>query len=303
MKVLIVTGGTSSERPVSLNSAKQVKKGLEDSGHQAKLFDLKKGQQELKKQVKNFDVIFPVLHGAEGEGGDLQKFLLSLKKPFVGGDPKGFKQGWYKLPFKKSCDRNHILTSAWRKVNNKKDVSRFDFPAVLKASDGGSSKEVVILKTEKDLNNTACKRLLASNADLFVERFLPGIEVTAAILENKALPLVEIIPPKGGWFDYKNKYSGATKEIPNAPSINQSLAKLIQKIAVQIHKLFNLGPYSRIDFIIYEGKPYALEINTIPGLTAESLFPRAAKAIGISFPNLMDRLVKIAYENKISNTI
>lgn len=302
MKILIVTGGTSSERPVSLNSAKQVKKGLEETGHQAKLFDLKKGQQELKKQVKDFDVIFPVLHGEEGEGGGLQKFLSTLSKPFVGGDSNGFKKGWYKISFKKFCDQNNILTAPWKKIKTKKDIIDFGFPCVLKASNGGSSKEVIILKTEADLKKTTCQRLLKANSGLFVESFLPGIEVTAAILDNKALPLIEIKPPKGKWFDYKNKYSGETQEIPNPPSVNPTLTKSIQQIALKIHQAFQLGPYSRIDFIIAEGKPYVLEINTIPGLTANSLFPKAAQAVGIPFPKLMDQLVKLAYEQKIPKT-
>ena len=300
MRVLIITGGTSSERPVSLNSAKQVKKGLEESNHQAILFDLKKGKEKLKETAKNFDVLFPVLHGEEGEGGTLQKFLSTLGKPFVGGDPKGFREGWYKISFKKFCDKKNILTAPWKKVKSKTDIVKFGFPCVLKASEGGSSKEVIILKTKKDLNS--CQKLLRSNSNLFVERFLPGAEVTAAILENQALPLVEIIPPQGGWFDYKNKYSGKTQEIPNAPSVNPTLTKSIQQIALKLHQAFKLGQYSRIDFIIHQGKPYVLEINTIPGLTATSLFPKAAQAIGIPFPRLMDKLVKLAYEQKIPKT-
>ncbi len=302
MKVFIITGGTSSERPVSLKSAKQVKKGLEDSGHQAKLFDLKKGQQKLKKLVKDFDVIFPVLHGEEGEGGRLQKFLSSLGKPFVGGDPKGFQQGWYKIPFKKFCDENNILTAPWKKIKTKKDILKFGFPSVLKASNGGSSKEVIILQTVEDLKRSNCQKLLELNSDLFVEKFLPGTEITAAILNNKALPLIEIIPPTGKWFDYKNKYSGKTQEIPNAPSVNASLTKSIQQIALKVHQAFKLGQYSRIDFIIHQEKPHVLEINTIPGLTAASLFPKAAQAIGIPFPKLMDKLVNMAYEEKLSKT-
>lgn len=141
MKVLIITGGTSSERRISFMSAKQVKKALGESGHKVKLFDFKKGYKELKKLSTDFDVIFPVIHGEEGEGGALQKFLSSLKVPFVGGDPKGFKQGWYKIPFKKFCEGNNIPTSPWKRINSKNQISIFGFPCVLKSSSGGSSKE------------------------------------------------------------------------------------------------------------------------------------------------------------------
>lgn len=300
MKILIVTGGISSERKISLISAKSVKKGLEEKGYEAKLFDLKKGQDVLKNLANKFDVIFPVIHGEEGEGGSLQKFLSTLDTPFVGGDPNGFKQGWYKISFKKFCEENGIPTAQWTKIENQKDIINFGFPSVLKSSNGGSSKEVVILKSANDLKTHFCKNLLESGLPLFVERFLPGIEVTVAVFDDKALPVIEIIPPKGRWFDYKNKYSGTTKEIPNAPSLNENQKLSVQKLALEIHQKLKLGPYSRIDFIISDQKPYVLEVNTIPGLTSQSLFPKAALASGISFPELLDKLIKISYENKLS---
>lgn len=304
MKVLIITGGISSERRISFMSAKQVKAALEETGHKVKLFDLKKGYTELKKLAKNFDVIFPVIHGEEGEGGNLQKFLSSINVPFVGGDHKGFKQGWYKIPFKKFCDQNNIPTSPWKKVNTKQHIISFGFPSVLKSSSGGSSREVVILKSPQDLKSYLCKKLLKSNLTLFVERYLPGTEVTVGILHDKALPVVEIIPPEGGWFDYQNKYWGKTKEIPHAPSLSPKLKKLTQQIALKIHKLLNLGHYSRIDFIVAShltrgnAVPYVLEVNTIPGLTASSLFPKAAAAVDLPFPKLMDKLVQMALNNE-----
>lgn len=294
MKVLLITGGTSSERRISLMSAKQVKLALKEVGYFVAVFDLKKGYDQLKILAKSFDVIFPIIHGEEGEGGNLQEFLIRLKKPFVGGNPKGFKQGWHKIPFKSWCDQNNIPTSPWKAVKTKNDILKFGFPSVLKSSSGGSSREVVILKSSKDFSSYLFKKLLNSNLKLFVERFLPGIEVTVGILNNKALPVVEIIPPKGTWFDYKNKYWGKTKEIPYAPSITAKLRAEVQKIATKIHEALDLGPYSRIDFIVSEGKPFVLEINTIPGLTSSSLFPKAATAVGISFPKLLDKLVNLS---------
>lgn len=297
MKVLVITGGTSSERKISLMSAKQVRDGLKKIGHKVILFDFKKSYLELKKLVKDSDVIFPVIHGEEGEGGKLQAFLKKLKKPFVGGDPTGFKMGWFKIPFKTFCDKAGIATSPWERVKNPKDILKFSFPSVLKASSGGSSREVVILKTSKDMGSFQAKKLLKSKLELLIERFLPGVEVTVGILGNKALPVVEIIPPKGGWFDYKNKYSGKTAEVVNAPSLKTDLHKKLQAIATKIHKTFNLGPYSRIDFIVSDNKPYVLEINTIPGLTSQSLLPKAAAAVGISFPKLLDKIIKLALRN------
>ena len=297
MKILIITGGLSSERSVSLRSAKFVNQALINLGYNTKLFDLKKGLENLKNESKSFDILFPVLHGEEGEGGNLHKFLATLKKPIVGTrNYKGLRKAWYKISFKKYCDENSIPTPPWKKIKYEKDILNFGFPSVLKSTNGGSSKEVIILNKKEDLKNRACQKLLSSDSPLFVEKYIKGIEATVGILNDEALPVMEIVPPKGKWFDYKNKYSGETKEIPNAPSLSEDMKKKLQVITLKIHKHFNLGSYSRTDFIIDKDKAYVLEINTIPGLTKESLLPKIAKSKGIeSFEEFIEELVKKAY--------
>ncbi len=295
MKVLIITGGTTSERNISLISARQVKKGLEKAKYRVGLFDLKKGFSALRKLLPEFDVFFPILHGEEGEGGSLQEFLKVSKARYVGGDPNGFQEGWFKISFKRFCERNKILTSPWKVVKNLGEIKSFGFPAVLKSSSGGSSKEVVILKSPNDIKKKSCLELISSRFDLFIEKYLPGTEATVSILGNKALPVIEIIPPKGSWFSFRNKYSGATKEIIGAPSLSENMKKRLQKIALTIHQKLKLGPYSRIDFMVSDKIPYCLEVNTIPGLTSKSLFPKAAKAAGISFKQLVVKIVIMSY--------
>lgn len=292
MKILIITGGISSERKISLISAIAVKKALEETNHEVKLYDLREGLLKLKKLIQSFDVIFPVLHGEEGEGGELQKFLFIQNKPFVGGDWKGFKKGWYKISFKKFCDEINIKTANWKIVKSEKDILRFGFPSVLKSSSGGSSKEVVILNSKKDLGKV--KKLLKSKNPIFVEKFLEGAEVTVGVVGNQALPVIEIIPPEDGWFDYKNKYSGQTKELPNAPSLNKKERGEVENTALKIHQKLNLGHYSRIDFIFSNGIFNVLEVNTIPGLTPQSLLPKAAQAAGMDFPMLINKLIELS---------
>lgn len=295
MKILILTGGNSSERKISFMSANNVKNTLKENGHQVKIYDLKNGYLPLKNLAKKYDVLFPVLHGEEGEGGKLHKFLSKINKPIVGSrNYQAFQNAWYKIPFKKYCDENNIKTAKWKIVKNKNDVTKFGFPCVLKASSGGSSREVIILKSEKDLKRKDFKKLIVSKNPLFVEEYLEGIEVTVGILNGKALPIIEIIPPKGSWFSYKNKYVSTTQEIPNAPSLDEITKTRIQDIALKIHKDFDLGSMSRIDFIVFNNIPYVLEVNTIPGLTAGSLIPKAVKASGISFNQMMEILIKSA---------
>lgn len=303
MKILIVTGGTTSERAISLLSAKQVKKGLEENNHQVKLFDLKKGLL-TQNLVKNFDVIFPLIHGKEGEDGSLYKAIIKLKKPYVGCKPESSKIALDKILLNKLCDENKIPKPKWRIVKNIADIKKFGFPSVLKATSGGSSKEVIILNSAKDLNKALVKKILSLKDRFLVEKFLPGIEITVGILFNKALPVIEIVPPKKGWFDYKNKYSGESQEIIGAPSLNEQTKKQSQQIALEINRKLNLFPYSRTDFIVVDNIPYVLEINPPcgVGLTTQSLLPKAAKAANYTFSKALDQMVKIAYEQKIPQT-
>lgn len=295
MRILLLTGGNSSERKISLLSAMEVKKTLLKNGHLVKIYDVKNGYLPIKNFAKEYDMLFPVLHGEEGEGGKLHKYLFGLKKPVVGSkNYKGFQNAWYKIPFKKFCDKNGIKTSKWKVVKNKNDVIRFGFPCVLKASNGGSSREVIILKSEKDLKKNSFKKLINLKTPLFVEQYLKGNEVTVGIINNKVLPIIEIIPPKGSWFSYKNKYTNSTQEIPFAPSLDNETQEKIKIITLNIHNLFALGTYSRIDFIVCDKIPYVLDVNTIPGLTLGSLLPKQAKAAGMTFNQMVEELVKSA---------
>lgn len=295
MKILILTGGNSSERKISFMSAKNVKESLLKNGYKVKLYDLKNGYEPIKKLSEGFDILFPVLHGEEGEGGILHKFISKINKPIVGTrNYKEMQKAWYKISFKKFCDANNIKTPKWKQVGNIRDVVKFGFPSVLKTSSGGSSREVVILKSEGDTKSREFKKIMKLNLPIFVEQYEKGVEVTAGIVNNKTLPLLEIIPPNDSWFSYKNKYWNTTQEIPFAPSLNKKMQQKIQKIALIIFKSFDLGSYCRIDFIVKNNTPYVLELNTIPGMTPGSLLPKQAMAAGISFEKLMEMLIKSA---------
>ncbi len=292
MKVLVITGGDSSEREVSLTSAKNVQKALKENGHDVKQYDLRKGYEPIIKLAKSFEILFPVLHGEEGEGGKLHEFLSKIDKPIVGTrNHKGLTKAWYKIPFKQYCDKNGIKTPSWKPIKNKQDILSFRIPSVLKASNGGSSREVAIIKNQANLNDKEVKHILDLKTKLFVEEYLKGTETTVGILNDKALPLIEIVPPAGEFFDYENKYTGKTQEIPFAPSLDHKIQKNIQEITLQIHRHFNLGTYSRTDFMVFQNTPYVLDVNTIPGLTSESLLPKEAKAAGINFNQFVETLL------------
>lgn len=293
MNILIVTGGSSSERKISLISARAVRKALLTNGHRVTMFDFKKGLVALKKLLPAFDMTFPVMHGYEGENGDLYSFFRSNKMPYVGSDPKGARIAFDKMVFKKYCKRKKIPTADWMIVKNSKDIKRFGFPCVLKGAWGGSSNEVFILKSEKDLSHRMVSNILKLKNGCFVEKLLTGVEITVGILQAKALPVLEIVPPVGKWFDSKYKYSGETKEIPFPTSVTKKMQALSQKIALDIHIDLKLGSFSRTDIIVQDSTPYVIEANTPGGVgfTPQSLFPKAAQAAGISFEDLIERLI------------
>jgi D-alanine-D-alanine ligase len=346
MKVLIISGGNTSERKIALISARGVRLALAENNISSKIFDLKKGYSALKTEIYEYDVIFPVLHGSEGEDGTLYQFLRSIGIPYVGSEPEGAKVAFDKILSKRYFEKEGIPTGRWkildtttvtaseyshlnlsfsreseskpchagakqseaiasqirdsigrdapsRMTNVYHQVIKFGFQCVLKAAEGGSSREVEILRSEKDLKHSRVQNLLKLN-NVYIEELLVGTEITVGVLEGKALPPIEIVPPEGKWFDFKNKYSGETQEIVGAPSVDTKVQKQAQNIALKIHKQLNLGPYSRTDFIIVKNVPYVLEVNTPCGVgfTPQSLFPKAAQAIGLSFAALCVLLVE-----------
>ncbi len=298
MKVLVITGGSRDEREISFISASNVGIALLRRGHVVEMFDFLNNYEALEKKLAEPDVIFPVLHGKEGEGGSLQEFLEKNNVKFVGSGSKACYEGWNKFDFKEFCKKNSIVTPEWIKLTeeNKKEFYKKTLPFVIKPSDSGSSRGIYLIKSEEDRSKVNLENLLKEYGPLIVEEFIDGIEVTVGILGDKALPVVEIQPPKGEWFDYENKYSGRTKEIAPAPSFTDEQKKELQTITEKIHRGLGCRHYSRADFMVSPKGTFALEINTIPGLTPESLLPKAAKAAGISFEEMIDRLIQMAVE-------
>jgi D-alanine-D-alanine ligase len=244
------------------------------------------------------DICFPVMHGKEGEDGTLYQCLQASGKPFVGSDPSGAKIACDKILFKKYCNEKHIITADWSVITSREDIIRFGFPCVLKAANGGSSHEVALLFNEGDLESEKAKMILGLTDSFFIESYLKGIEITVGILVDTPLPVVEIVPPKDGWFDYEHKYSGKSREMAFAPSLSGEVQQQAQEIALKIHRDLGLKSFSRTDMIVVDNVPYVLEVNTPAGvgLTPQSLFPKAASAMGISFEQLVDRIINKTLE-------
>lgn len=294
MTILIVAGGKVSEREISLSSAKNVMEALKSRGHVIELFDFQEGLEKLEGLLSRFDVIFPVLHGREGEDGTLYRFLKDHNARYVGSDPEGANIAFNKILFKHFCKTHEIATAPWSRAESNEDVLAFGLPLALKAAEGGSSLEVALIKEAGDLATPHAQHVLNETGEVFVERLVKGTEITVGILNDVALPVFEIRSPTDGWFDFTNKYSGESVEIPFAPSVAKEIQEEAQRIALFVHQKLNLGQYSRSDFIVEDGIPIILEVNTPGGvgMTSQSLFPKAAQAINLSFGEMLEQIIQ-----------
>lgn len=303
-KVALLYGGNSEEREVSFKSAQEVYKALTFLNYPATKVAVGK---DLIKQLKKSgaEVAFIAMHGGSGEDGTLQALLEVLDIPYTGSGVLASALAMHKTMAKRLFLANEIATPPFLTVRNGahddlalRIKSSFSFPVVIKPPNQGSTIGLSIVKEEKDLR-AALKRAFEFDAELLVEKFVRGIEITVGVLGNekpKALPTLEITT-QTGFYDYEAKYTNGLSGHIIPARIEERQRKQSQKAAVAAHKALGCRGFSRADFIVPKGKePLILEVNTIPGLTRLSLFPDAAKAAGIGFNELVQRLIDLALE-------
>jgi D-alanine-D-alanine ligase len=299
MKILLLGGGAGPEREVSLRSAAAIRDGLDDLGYDVVVADPADGDSAVKQAAAQCDVILPILHGVGGEDGSLQKVLDETGKPYLGSGVAVSELCFDKERLKDLLRRNDILTPKSAVVTaasfNKSDLIRAPF--VLKPIADGSSMGMMIVR-ELPFDADKAAELLARYGKMLLEELIVGIEITVGVLGDKALPVIEIVPPTGGEFDYENKYNGDTKELCPPQNVSAELQEQAQRLAERIHTLAGARHLSRTDMMIDKaGTIYVLEINTLPGMTSQSLFPKSAAAAGISWPKLVAKFVEMAGAN------
>ncbi|MBQ7150935.1 MAG: D-alanine--D-alanine ligase [Synergistaceae bacterium] len=300
-RVAVLCGGDGNEREVSLRSGEAVCKALNESGEfDAEILDLQ-SIHEIER-VKNFEGAFIAMHGDWGEGGILQSTLEKMKIPYTGSAPAASALAMNKIKSLELFRLENLLTPpglVWPK-KYEKIIQELGPDIVVKPSGGGSTVGITIIK------NTTLEKLLQAvdlakksyEGEVLLEKYIPGREITAPVWEHEgqveALPLIEIVPHTG-FYDYTNKYTkGATDYIVPA-EISVEAAQAISQAAVKAHKILGCSGYSRSDFRLSpEGKAYILEVNTAPGMTATSLVPKAAAAIGITMPEFVSAIMRMA---------
>jgi len=294
-------GGKSPEHDVSLLSGKQVIDNLDKNKYEISSFIIPKSGKFDFVLFKNLkvDIVFLAMHGPFGEDGTIQGLLEIAGLPYTGSKVLASAIGMSKPVFKKLMEQAKISIPKYLIFEKDDDINKIlkkcKFPLVVKPPDQGSSVGVSIVKDKESLN-LALETAFKFGDTIIVEEYIKGIEITCSILGNKdliALPVVEIVP-QNEFFDYEAKYTdGMSNEIVPA-RISPELAKLVQEIAKKVYGVIGCRGFGRIDMIIKDSQPYVLEINTIPGLTPASLLPKAAKAAGLSYSQLLDKIIELS---------
>lgn len=300
MKVLLLAGGWSSEREVSLRSAGMIAEALQGRGHEVTLLDPSHDFEKLMEVARVHDVAYINMHGAPGEDGLFQALLDRAGCPYQGADPAGSFLALHKaaarlvlheagLPLPKG-----VFLPVHPGPNWDPQAAGLNYPLFVKSNMGGSSLLLSRVFTREELD-TALNSIFAAGQEVLVEQGVPGRDVTCGVLDGKALPPVLILSREGAFFDYYHKYSpDGAQEICPAPLPEEVLAR-IADYAERAHRALGLRGCSRVDFILGEnGELVVLEVNTIPGMTTASLLPKEAAAVGMSYPDLVERLLELA---------
>ena len=337
MKILVLMGGTSAERDVSLVSGEAIVKALKSVGHQVLALDTARGNRLLSDDGKyipggvketppdvrdlersdkrqaleaihafdfsQVDVIFLALHGGQGEDGTIQALLDLTGKPYTGSGVLASALSMDKAMSKKIFEREGILTPEWFSVQGAEshDVSsvagriesEFGFPCVVKPNDQGSTVGLTVVKRKTELKK-AIDCAAKYSGHILVEKYIPGRELTVGVLGDQPLPVVEIIP-EHGIYDYHCKYTHGKSKYVCPAEIPDEKAEEIQALGLKAFQSLGCEGYARVDFRYGEDDQfYCLEVNTLPGMTSLSLVPMAAKAVGIDFAELVNRIANLA---------
>ena len=305
-RVLVVLGGTSGEREVSLNSGKACIAALRKKNYTVSTFDPKFKNLNLINK-KNTDVIFNALHGKNGEDGIAQSYFEYLKIPYTHSGVVSSYNSMNKIISKEIFIKNKILTPSYFSLNKKKfskkilkslfKKEKINFPVVIKPSNEGSSLGVKISQNYDQLFRFT-KLLFKTYNELIFEQFIGGQEIQAAVINGTPLGAIELVP-KRSFYDYKAKYtkSAKTKHLMPARLKKMNYLKVL-KLAKRAHDALECKGVTRTDFKFFKNKFYLLEINTQPGMTNLSLVPEIASFYGISFSSLVEKILLDASINR-----
>lgn len=289
-------GGPGSEREVSLASGRAVLQSLQQQGLQAQGLELDSCEFTLPEGTQ---LVYNLIHGTFGEDGSLQQRLQQLGVAYTGAGVASSRLAFDKILAKQAFVANQVPTPAGVVVDSSCNASPFGFPCVVKPPREGSSVGVHVVKSPQELPAAIADAATYSN-DIMLEKFVKAKELTVAVIDDQAYPVVHIVP-RSGFYDIKNKYPWMTQQGGTdyycPADLSPELTAKVQQCALAAHRALAIEVYSRVDVLLDEhGDAYVLEVNTIPGMTATSLLPKAAAAGGMDFAQLCRRIGELSLQ-------
>ncbi|MFD0772022.1 D-alanine--D-alanine ligase [Bacillus sp. CGMCC 1.60114] len=293
MRVGVIMGGVSSEKQVSLMTGEEMIAHLDKSKYEIVPIQLN-NKKELIEKVRDIDIALLALHGEYGEDGTIQGTLESLGVPYTGSVMLSSGICMDKNMSKKLIRYEGIQTPDWIHLSNMEElqldeVEKMGYPLVVKPNSGGSSVGVKIVY-DKDSLLSSLEDVLKWDSEIVIEKYIKGEEITCSILDGKLLPIISI-QHTAEFFDYHAKYDDAAtiEEIVELPVTTQ---KRVAEAAMACYRALKCSVYARVDMIIKDGIPYVMEVNTLPGMTKNSLLPKSAHAVGITYSKLLDMIIE-----------
>jgi D-alanine-D-alanine ligase len=294
LNIVVMLGGPSAEREVSLRTGAAVAKALRSLGHEVFELDPRTPDWHLPPQTS---VVFLALHGTYGEDGTVQKQLDRLGVPYTGCDAEASRIAFDKVLTKESCLSAGVPTARFVAVKSPAAAFPADFspPVVVKPVRQGSSVGLQFVESARDWPG-ALAAALKFDSEVLVEEKILGRETTVGILGGQVLPVVEV-RPKAGSYDYRNKYTAGATEYFCPADFDAATTRRIQSAALGAFQAIGGRDYARVDVMVQaDGSPMVLEVNTLPGMTETSLLPKAAAAAGVNYADLCQRMVDLARE-------
>ncbi|WP_024614799.1 D-alanine--D-alanine ligase [Clostridium sp. Ade.TY] len=302
MKVGVIMGGISSEREISLNSGESILESIDTKKYDVCKIVIDKKEDIINKvRDEKIDFALLALHGQFGEDGTVQSVLQCLNIPYSGCGPLSSAACMDKDMTKSLLKAAGIRTAPWLNLRSVEEINydkieELGYPVVIKPTHGGSSVATFIIKDKSEVLK-AVEEGFKWDTEVMIEKFIKGEEITCPIFSDKMYPVLAI-KPKSEFFDFESKYQdgGADEFIIN---LEEDLHEEVENMALLTYRALKCSVYARVDMIITEDKvPYILEVNTLPGMTKNSLFPKSAAGINISYSGLIDNIIEASLKEK-----
>ena len=293
LKIGVLMGGDSEERIVSLSTGNEVLKALRKSGYNAEKILIKDSYEKFLGKFLEQDLVFNALHGGKGEDGKIQQWMDNNNIKYTGSGPTSSSLCMDKARSKDFATVMGIRTPEWQLLCNSNEEIKLQFPFVVKPNNQGSTFGLTVVKKKKELP-VAIKKALKYGEDVIAEEYIEGREVTVPILGKSVYPILEIVPSHD-LYDFECKYTPGMTKYYCPAKLDDNLTNLIKENTQLLFNKFGCNVYARMDYLIDKnGIPYFLEINTLPGMTSTSLFPKSLASIGIDFESLISKIVKLS---------